>query len=107
MKTITTLAAAFVATLAATPALAQESAPARSVAVSYADLDLGSDAGRRIFDSRLRQAIREVCGFASSSDLSGQNRVDACREELTVRAAQQRDIALASRQSGIVIAARR
>jgi len=106
MKTITTLAAAFVATLAAAPALAQDS-NVRSVAVSYADLDLASEAGRATFDNRLRQAVRELCGTASSADLRGQNRVDACREELTESAAQQRDVALASRQTGIVIAVRR
>ena len=106
MKTITTLGAALLATLTAAPALAQE-ANVRSVAVSYADLDLGSEAGRATFDSRLRQAVRELCGTASSADLRGQNQVDACREELTARAAQQRDIALAGRQTGIVIAVRR
>lgn len=107
MKTITTLAAALVATLAATPALAQDAAPSRSVAVGYADLDLASEAGRRSFDNRLRQAVREVCGSASSADLHGQNRVDDCREELTARAARQRDIVLAGRQTGIAIAVRR
>jgi UrcA family protein len=107
MKTITTLTAAFVATFAAVPALAQDVPNSRSLAVSYADLDLGSEAGRSTFDNRLRQAVRELCGIASAADLRGQNRVDACREELTARAASQRDIALASRQSGIVIAARR
>ena len=105
MKTITTLAAAVLATVTAAPALAQD-ANIRSVAVSFADLDLGSEAGRSTFDNRLRQAVREVCGVASSADLRGQNRVDDCRETLTARAAQQRDVALASRQSGIVIAAR-
>ena len=44
MNTITTLAAALVATFTAAPALAQD-ASFRSVAVSYADLDLGSEAG--------------------------------------------------------------
>lgn len=107
MKTITTLAAALLATFTAAPALAQDAPASRSVAVSYADLDLGSEAGRETFDSRLRQAVRDVCGAASSADLRGQNRVDSCREELTARAAQQRDIALAGRQTGIVIAVRR
>ena len=106
MKTITTLAAAMLATFTAAPALAQDAPSPRSVAVSFADLDLGSEAGRSTFDNRLRQAVRQDCGTASSADLRGQNQVDACREELTARAGQQRDVALASRQSGIVIAAR-
>ena len=106
MKTITTLAAALLATFTAAPALAQDVPNVQSIAVSYADLDLGSEAGRTTFDHRLRQAVRALCGTASSADLRGQNRVDACRGELAARAAQQRDVALASRQSGIVIAAR-
>ncbi len=106
MKTITTLAAALLATFTAAPALAQD-ANVRSVAVSYADLDLGSEAGRATFDNRLRQAVREVCGVASSADLRGQNRVDECREDLTAHAAQQREIAIAGRQAAIVVAARR
>lgn len=107
MKTITTLAAALLATFTAAPALAQDAPIARSVAVSYADLDLGSESGRATFDNRLRQAVREVCGSASSADLRGQNRVDQCRDQLTAQAVQQRDIALASRQTGITIAVRR
>ena len=106
MKTITALGAALLATLTAAPGLAQD-ANVRSVAVSYADLDLRSEAGRATFDNRLRQAVRELCGTASPADLRGQNQVDACREQLSTRAAQQRDIALASRQTGIVIAVRR
>ena len=106
MKTITTLAAALVATLAA-PALAQDGPAPRSVAVSYADLDLASEAGRRSFDNRLRQAVREVCGAASPADLHGQNLVNACRDQLTARATRQRDIALAGRQTGVAVAARR
>lgn len=106
MKTITTLAAALLATFTATPSAAQD-APVRSVAVSYADLDLRSEEGRATFDNRLGQAVRQLCGQASSADLRGQNRVDACREELTARASIQRDIALASRRTGIVIAVRR
>lgn len=107
MKTITTLAAALLATFTAVPAFAQDVPNVQSIAVSYADLDLGSEAGRTTFDHRLRQAVRALCGTASSADLRGQNRVDACREELTTRATQQRDIALAGRQTGVAVAARR
>ena len=107
MKTIITFAALFAASLAAVPAAAQHT-HSRSVAVSYADLDLRSEAGRDALDNRIRAAIREVCGTASSSDLRGQNQVDACRDELAARASAQRDTALASvRQSGGTIAIRR
>jgi len=109
MKTITTFAALLVASLSAAPGLAQDApVQSRTVAVSYADLDLRSDAGRDTFDSRIRNAIRQVCGEASSADLRGQNRVDACRSELASRVSLQRDVALAAtQQSGTTIAIRR
>ncbi|MGB3472906.1 MAG: UrcA family protein [Erythrobacter sp.] len=45
---------------AASPALSQNTPP--SVSVSYAGLDLTSEAGRETLDRRLAQATRSVCG---------------------------------------------
>jgi UrcA family protein len=109
MKTITTLAALLAASLATAiaPAAAQQQ-PVRSVAVSYADLDLRSDAGRATLDHRLRIAIRDVCGQASSADLAGQNAVADCRRSLGGQVAAQREAAFAAARPGgaIVLAAR-
>ena len=42
------------------PAFAQEKTP--SIVVSYSDLNLRSEAGVKVFDRRLANAIRSVCG---------------------------------------------
>jgi UrcA family protein len=108
MKTLTTLATLVAASLAILPAAAQAQAPSRVVAVNYADLDLGSDAGRRTLEQRLTRAVNTACGEASPADLRGQNAVSACRAALHAEAAAQRDIALASRRgASTILAARR
>lgn len=81
MKSITILAAlasAFV-TLGA-PALAETPAN-RSVVVSYADLDLSTQAGQTKLDRRIARAVSTVCGNAASVDLEGQNNVAKCRTD--------------------------
>jgi len=100
MKTISILAALFATTLTAAPAFAQVATPQRTVAVSFADLNLRSEDGRAALDSRIRSAIREVCGNPSPADLRGQNRAADCRAELSARVSLQRDVALAAAQKG-------
>ena len=81
------LASALVTTAAfpAAPALAAE--PATSLRhVRTADLDLGSEAGRRKLDQRLANAARELCGTASNLDVEGRNLVRRCRSETLARA---------------------
>ena len=53
------------AVLGATPALADEAA--RSMKVSYADLDLSTEAGAATLLSRIRSAARQVCGYDGST----------------------------------------
>ena len=93
------LASALITTAAikAEPAFAQTAAPETSTSmVRTADLDLGSDSGRRQLDLRLARAAREVCGTASDFDLRGKNEVRACREEVLASARKQRDAVLAA-----------
>ena len=99
----------FLATLlafSATPALAQPAASTTSI-VQTADLDLSSQAGQRALEHRLGQAVKEVCGNASPSDLAGQNEVRRCRVDTMATLASQRDerIAVASARP-IEVAAR-
>lgn len=110
MKTLALLAAAALATTAASlpaPAVAQPGSGPR-VAVSYADLDLGTAAGRAALDLRLLHAARTACGTPSSADPLGQARLDACVAEARAAAAAQRDaaIALASRRAPPALASR-
>lgn len=99
----------FIATLlafTATPALAEQPVPVSSI-VQVADLDLSTGKGQRALDHRLTQAVREVCGTASPSDLAGQNRVRNCRVDTLASLSAEREqrIAEASAQP-IKVAAR-
>jgi UrcA family protein len=82
-------------------------APAAELNVSYvhtADLDLTTDAGRRVLDNRLVTAARAVCGAASDVDLEGKNDVRKCRAETLARARADRDTVLAAADRGTIIA---
>ena len=74
------LSAASVLGGAASPALA---APpeAQTRIVSYADLDLGSAAGRARLEARIDRAVRAVCGRAAIKDLNALDQVLECRAE--------------------------
>lgn len=100
------LASALITTavIKAAPALAQSPAAETNVSlVRTADLDLGSDAGRRQLDVRLARAAREVCGTASDADLKGKNEVRQCRADVLAKAREHRDAVLAaSRNRGFI-----
>ena len=63
----------------ASPALAAPAAQTRIV--TYADLDLGSAAGRATLDRRIGRAVRAVCGDAGIKDLNALRQVALCRDE--------------------------
>ena len=52
----------------------------RSVAVSYADLDLNRGAGVQALYQRLRVAAKRACGSYDTRDRIGRASVQACRE---------------------------
>ena len=87
-----------------TPTLAAE--PEARI-IEVADLDLASPAGQRHFEARVTRAAIDLCGEASSVDLSGRNDVRQCRDDVLEQARHQRDVRLASRSSNpIRVAAR-
>jgi UrcA family protein len=95
------------AALKAVPALAETApGPVNVSIVETADLDLGSEAGKRQLDRRLAHAAREVCGTASEIDLEGTNDVRACRADVLAKARAQ-SVELASRSASIKVAAGR
>jgi UrcA family protein len=61
----------------------------RAVAVSYADLDLASDAGVRTLYGRLRAATQKVCGPRPGHDLAMQRLWRDCRDDTLGRAVGQ------------------
>ncbi len=90
----------------AVPALAETPATVTSI-VRTADLDLASEAGQRTLDKRLSQAIIEVCGEVSPSDLAGQNKVRECRKDAHNRLDAQRDQRIAAASSSPILVASR
>lgn len=96
-KTFTAAAialAAFALPLTA-PLSAAQANEGATVSVSYADLDLSSEAGQEIFDRRIDRAIEQVCG-----SLTGRPTFDAsvrsCQLETQAVAKQSRDLAVAN-----------
>ena len=75
-------------TAAAAPAFAAPPA-AQTRIVSYADLDLGSAAGRARLERRIDNAVRDVCGRAAPTDLNGLALVQLCRAETLADATAQ------------------
>ena len=77
--------------LAAAPAFAQ---PAEGIAVSYADLNLSSAAGREVLDRRIANAAGQLCGEFRAVELGWAAAVEACRAETIALAQPQRNAAL-------------
>ena len=111
MKRLFTLAAA-ATTIAffATPGAAQSPiSGAAPLVVSYADLDLSTQAGVRTLDRRIRIAVQQACGPISDFDPAGKNRTRECVELTLADARAQRDVAIAaaSAPSQVQLAAQR
>ena len=76
-------------------AFAQPATP--SVAVSYADLDLGSNAGAKTLDRRLANAVRTVCGEHDGSAVAARRfAAQRCITQKQAEVATLRDRAIAS-----------
>ena len=107
MKKIVSLALAAAAAITATPANANEVQIFQDgtyrLAVPYHDLNLGSDAGLRALQGRMKAATNVVCSINQVSSLSGEREARACRQE--IQEAAQPQIALAARgaRRGIVV----
>lgn len=88
MKTTLALAAAAFLMGLAGQAAAQE--PARSVAVSYADLDLSQAAGRAALERRIGNAAANVCSPQPSGiDLTMTHYYEQCRTDALAGARRQ------------------
>ena len=94
IKTITTAALA-IAAAAALPMSAANASEGRSVNVSYADLNLATEAGQQVFDRRIEKAIEQLCGKLEGHPTFDSS-VRRCQMETRVAAMQSRDIAVAS-----------
>lgn len=82
-------------TLAPVPAFAQQTAS--SVVVSYADLDLHSEAGVKVLDRRLAHAVRSVCGEQDGSAIASHRfAAQRCVKKKEAEVTALRDGAIAS-----------
>lgn len=81
-------------TVAAAPAIAQTPA---SIAVSYGDLNLNSDAGRTVLDRRIAAAATQLCGEALPVELGRAAASRACFSETLAAVQPQRDAAVSQR----------
>jgi UrcA family protein len=69
------------ASAAQASSVVDESAAAPQVRVSYADLDMSKDTGRKTLERRVRYAMDAVCGGAGARELSVRMEQMACRRK--------------------------
>jgi len=95
MTTFKTIAAAiaFSAALAA-PSLSAQVTAQSAVTVSYADLNLGSEEGRRVLDARIDRAVEKVCG-RTTGKIAMDQAIKRCQRETLSAASPARDLAVA------------
>lgn len=107
MKTLINTAAALA--LAGTTALgmtgaAHAASEAPGVTVSFADLNLATETGTRIFDRRIEAAVRKACGGDMPRDLDLRRGYLSCIEETSASARPARDLAVRSYRQGSLAA---
>lgn len=78
LKALPAIAAVAVASLLVVPTVSQ-AAETRSVRVSYADLNLASDRGASVLESRIEIAARTVCEIEDSHLIELQKATVSCR----------------------------
>lgn len=86
-------------------ALAQQDAAPRSMAVAYNDLDLKSDEGLRILDSRIKHAVSRVCGSPEQGTLRERMNSGSCLKLARSGAMAQRSAVLARARTQPILAA--
>ena len=106
LRIIAMSALATAAVIMAIPAFSQP-APAQNVSIVHtSDLDLSTASGRATLDHRLVIAAYDVCDSAADVDLSGKNKVRACRAETLAKARAESE-QLANRAGPVLVAAAR
>ncbi|WP_379548661.1 UrcA family protein [Qipengyuania sp. DSG2-2] len=97
MKTVFVTIAAAAAVLAA-PASAGSPAPAGSIVVQHADLNLATVEGQKTLDRRINAAARKVCQFSSAPANGALATAEARRCVSKARASAAQAFALAVEQ---------
>ena len=77
-------------------------APQRSIAVSYADLDLTQKHDRRTLDRRIDHAVARICGLTQMAKSGLElERVNACRQQASANAAKQLAAVISRQPEGL------
>ncbi len=71
----------------------------RSMAVSYADLDLRQEAGVRTLSRRIKHAAQTVCDVSSAMDVSSNWAARRCYRQSVARAMGAVEVAVARKRS--------
>ena len=99
------LSGAILAAVCAVPAASQRGDDGPSERVSFADLDLESEAGRRMLERRVGRASEYACGsYAGKREHHEIEMIDQCRRRAT--AAVERQIAAVARSREVLSASR-
>lgn len=98
---LVTVAAASAVSITA-PAFAAGDAQSRTI--SYADLDLKSDAGVARLDKRVRAALGEVCGRPDTRDLAARAHAIECRRVAMETVRPNVELAVATARSDTQLA---
>ena len=87
-------AAAFALAFSSAPAAAGE--PVAQVEVSYADLNLSSQSGQDILESRIRNAVKQVCGGPAQPNITFGRPVRDCMKQARAAAMEAHELAVAN-----------
>lgn len=79
LKAFPAFAALVAATVLIAPTVSQAAA-VNTVRVSYADLNLASEAGARVLENRIESAARFVCEIEDSRELALARATNSCRD---------------------------
>ncbi|HET7606115.1 UrcA family protein [Sphingomonas segetis] len=101
LKTIPAVAALLVAGTLVLPTVSL-AAESNSVRVSYADLNLASDAGANVLQRRIAFAARVVCEFEDSRQIPLEKAANLCRNDAIQGATPAYEQAVAAARHGTV-----
>jgi UrcA family protein len=102
LKPALAIAAILVASALVAPTVSQ-AATTNSVRVSYADLNLATDAGRHSLEGRIAYGARVVCEIEDSRDLLLAAATNACRGDAVEGARPAYEAAVAAARHGTVV----
>jgi UrcA family protein len=101
LKTLPAFAAFAVAAALVVPTVTQ-AAETNAVRVSYADLNLASDAGQHVLQGRIVHAARTVCEIEDSRELALASATNVCRSDAIARVRPAYEAAVAAARHGTV-----